>query len=119
MNFLIAVGDNVASGDLMVSVSPSVLFTEAGNGAYTSPTLRVDAVNPVGELSYSWSLKFVGGSGSDAELTSYDTESTKLQTSGYDTTLDIVVYCEVSDSSRTASAGASITIQFGKGGFRK
>lgn len=116
MNLLI-VSPAVVASEFGVSVSPSRYVQTTSNGAFTTLKFKAIAENFTGDLSYSWTFTKVGAQSASIQINSPASSETTLTISSFNSNIDIILKCEVTDDNDTISSISSLDIQFGIGGI--
>ena len=101
-----------AAPEFGVSISPSNFGFAADNGSYTTPRFTANLVGATSAYEFKWG--FVGNSFGFSILGSDENDYCVLNGSGVNSEIDLILKCDVTDTSTSAvtTATAQITIFF-------
>lgn len=116
MNLLI-VSPTVVVSEFGASVSPSRYVQTTSNGAFTTLKFKAVAENYTGDLSYTWTFTKVSSQSASIQINSPTSSETTMTISSFNSNIDIILKCDITDDNETISAVSSLDIQFGIGGI--
>lgn len=114
---LLIVTNATPSAEFSASISPSSYNVTASNGSFTTVRFKANAENNSGDLTYDWSYTLVNSQAATVTINSPENFETSLTVSSYNSNIQIILKCNISDDSETVSATSILNIQFGKGGI--